>query len=232
MRGGVLAVLVTTALAGCAREQQPNTSVDNHAPQTDSDLALVTLSGEARSVRVATPASHDATAAATIVWEALLRSPPDYATMRQELAREDAESFRLVKYAQPDKMQDTVLLGNLHISLAIRDHLGPALRGFFEYVRQDVTGRARALVGLDQLFAGIMISTPAVRLAMEDIALDRANPGFANTTAMSIRGLILNEMVRLGEPLTYYEPQKKRDVINTMVRAVGTNKPLPDVCVP
>ncbi len=174
---------------------------------------------------VATP-----TALAAQAWTALLAQPPDFPAAAAILGRSDSAVLRDALYTVPDKGQYMVLIEQTQINLAPGAQLSRILKDYFAYIAYDGAARAKALVGLDHLLAGVMKSTPVADVSPVVMATGRANLGFPNASAMGLRVLTLTALEKLGEPAAYHEPVRKRTVIHGMMRRVNTpdpNAPVP-----
>lgn len=212
-------------LAGACTKREPASG--NPPAQPASPVAAA-----AHTPQQATSLATRPSRVAADAWNALLAAPPDFPAAAAILGRDDAELLREVRYTVPDSTQAWVEVEGVLVKLEMRDAFRAALEGYLAYVKEDVAVRAKALVGLDHLLAGIMKSTPTARMGIADLALNRTDTGSANLVAGLLRGWALNELGKLGEPAAYHDPIRKRDIINRINRNAASNTPDPGIAVP
>ncbi len=169
------------------------------------------------------PTAGSALAQAQQIWQSLQGEPTNTAAAAGLLERVDPLALRALRYEVPDPMVERAALGDTSIRFdsirtfrdgmtAIRDHDSPA-----------AAVRAARLIALDQLLAGVMLSTPRPRMTREDISGGNSEPGFAHTNAALRRTLVLKALTDLGDPATSYQPVAKLAAMQEIVKTIGRN---------
>lgn len=135
-------------------------------------------------------------------------------------------------YSVPDPTQETAALDGTEIPLGPIKAFRSVLTAMGAYGDPTPAECAVRLITLDQLLAGVMLSTPRPRVSKTAILSGRVEPGFAHTNAGLRRMLVLKALSDLGDAAAAYQPSAKLAAMTEIVKTIGRNQPCDGYAIP
>gem|GEM_PF-2821925 len=193
-------------------------------------IAVAPLSGcdsRPKGVSMPTPAGRaepgkDAAgkALATSVWRSMLGDQPDYCAAAKLLRDAHAESLRRVVYAVPDALDLRASIEDVQINLGVAA-MRPSLEGIVACAESGtIAERVQTLIGLDHLLAGAMASAAKTVDAT-------GSAGVSYRNAVLFRRVVLDWLVKLGEPAAAHQPAAKLKLLQEAERERDPDAPIP-----